>query len=348
MITPKTTCLIHKTAHQSCRLALLGLLAITAPAFGNETVFGSDNDGYGGFTAAVTTIAPTPAPGWELTAGAARFTNNPATDSGQVNSSLLQQIALDRTDGSSYTMTGIVEWTSTYAADNNRLAISLFRTSDLETSFDTGLTLLVNVGAASNQLQMRTGYNGTTVIQASLSGVTSAQLIGQTLTYVADMAFVGSDIEIDFTLSAPVNSYSQTISATVAQSSFAGEYFGFSARGRVRKATPGVNDIPFIYDAKSFSVVNMTPPPAGPPVLVLTPNTVTPGNYDFTWTSQAGKVYDIVTSTDLSTAIATWPVWDDQEGLPATPPNNVLANVPGGGDTRRFFAVVERDAPASP
>jgi hypothetical protein len=90
------------------------------------------------------------------------------------------------------------------------------------------------------------------------------------------------------------------------------------------------------------------PSVAAPFTVSILPNATTPGNYDFTWTSQAGKEYDLVSNTELSTPINTWLVWEGHAGLPATPPNNVLADVPGGGDTRRFFAVVERDAPAAP
>jgi hypothetical protein len=34
--------------------------------------------------------------------------------------------------------------------------------------------------------------------------------------------------------------------------------------------------------------------------LIITPNAATPGNYDFEWDSQEGKLYDLVSATDLS------------------------------------------------
>lgn len=85
-----------------------------------------------------------------------------------------------------------------------------------------------------------------------------AARIGTEFTFVADVAFVGTDIEVDFTLTN--QSYSQTISATVAAASYSGEYFGLSSRGRVLKTTVGVNDAPFIYDAESFSVTAVPEP----------------------------------------------------------------------------------------
>lgn len=76
------------------------------------------------------------------------------------------------------------------------------------------------------------------------------------------------------------------------------------------------------------------------------------GNYDFTWDSQEGMVYDLVSATDLASPISEWPVYDpDGDGgnppygnLPAAGAITSLANVPGDGP-RRFFAVVEREAP---
>jgi hypothetical protein len=75
-------------------------------------------------------------------------------------------------------------------------------------------------------------------------------------------------------------------------------------------------------------------------------------NFDFSWNSQAGKVYDLVTSTDLATPILTWPVYDpDGPGgnaplgdIPATGTTTTLTALAGDGPTR-FFSIVEKDAP---
>jgi lysophospholipase L1-like esterase len=74
-------------------------------------------------------------------------------------------------------------------------------------------------------------------------------------------------------------------------------------------------------------------------------------NYDFSWPSQSGKVYDLLSSTDLSTAPATWAVYDpdgpggnDPYGdILATAPSNLLSAVPASGPVR-FFAVREKEA----
>jgi hypothetical protein len=83
-----------------------------------------------------------------------------------------------------------------------------------------------------------------------------------------------------------------------------------------------------------------------PVQIVITPNSGTPGSFDFSWNSNAGKVYDLVSSTDLSTAPDTWPVWQGHSGIPTNhPAANTLTNIPGGGDPKRFFSVIEKQAP---
>jgi hypothetical protein len=82
--------------------------------------------------------------------------------------------------------------------------------------------------------------------------------------------------------------------------------------------------------------------------LVITPTAGSPGNYDFEWESQSGRLYDLVSATDLASAPSSWPVWNGQENLPATPPSNTLSVIPGGGEPRRFFAMIEKVAPPPP
>lgn len=86
--------------------------------------------------------------------------------------------------------------------------------------------------------------------------------------------------------------------------------------------------------------------------LIITPNGAA---FDFSWNSLPGKQYDLLTSIDLSTPIAEWPVYDPDgpggvdpfEGIPATGTTTSLTAVPGTG-TRRFFALREEDAPPPP
>ena len=75
--------------------------------------------------------------------------------------------------------------------------------------------------------------------------------------------------------------------------------------------------------------------------LVITHNH---GNLDFSWDSRAGKLYDLVTSTDLDTPIPEWEIHQGYANIPGTPPENMLENVDPDGD-RRFFAMIEKDVP---
>ena len=79
--------------------------------------------------------------------------------------------------------------------------------------------------------------------------------------------------------------------------------------------------------------------------------TRTGANYDYSWPSKSGKVYDLLSSTNLSTSPATWAVYDpDGPGgndpysdILATASTNVLSNVPASGPAR-FLVVAEKDA----
>ena len=81
--------------------------------------------------------------------------------------------------------------------------------------------------------------------------------------------------------------------------------------------------------------------------LVITRNGA---NYDFEWDSKPGKLYDLITSTDLATPIATWPV-HDPDGPGGVDPfgdipsagatTTILTGVPSS-DPRRFFSIREK------
>jgi hypothetical protein len=77
----------------------------------------------------------------------------------------------------------------------------------------------------------------------------------------------------------------------------------------------------------------------------IEPTVGSPGNYDFAWESEAGKLYDVASATDLSTPASTWLVWDGRGNLVAMPPTNILTHIPDGGVPLRYFAMISRDAP---
>lgn len=74
--------------------------------------------------------------------------------------------------------------------------------------------------------------------------------------------------------------------------------------------------------------------------------------FELRWPSRPGKVYDLVSSTDLSTPPSSWEIYDP-DGPGGVPPH---ANLPASGtginalsvsapDSRRFFAVGEKASP---
>ena len=62
------------------------------------------------------------------------------------------------------------------------------------------------------------------------------------------------------------------------------------------------------------------------------------------WESKAGKIYDVLSSTDLSVDPSTWPIVAGLEGIAATPPINSVMFVRPVDDSH-FYVVQERNAP---
>ena len=91
--------------------------------------------------------------------------------------------------------------------------------------------------------------------------------------------------------------------------------------------------------------------PDGPFPVTITRNSDTPGTYDFEWESRSGKLYDLLTSIDLATPVASWPVYEVGEtvygAIPSAGETTTLTAVPSG-DPSRFFVVREYDAPPPP
>ncbi|MDP0490234.1 MAG: hypothetical protein Q7Q71_04200 [Verrucomicrobiota bacterium JB023] len=80
--------------------------------------------------------------------------------------------------------------------------------------------------------------------------------------------------------------------------------------------------------------------------LSISPSETTEGSYDFTWESKPNYLYDLVSSTDLSTSPDAWDAWDGRTGIVATEAETTLTDIPGGEDSSRFFAVLEMEPPA--
>lgn len=190
--------------------------------------------------------------------------------------------------------------------------------SDTLLTAGTTYTLTVAVG----------DYKGLIPTNWHLAISTSSMAFGTFLADLAGLASALTDDELkDFTITYTATGLETQIGENLkitlwAQNDGAGQY------------------VPF--DNVRFTAVDGTAPTSTLAVTIA-PTDGSPGNYDFTWNSQAGKVYKLVSSTDLATAPASWGVWESHSDLPAS--TNTLTNVPGGGETKRFFSVIEEDAP---
>ena len=79
--------------------------------------------------------------------------------------------------------------------------------------------------------------------------------------------------------------------------------------------------------------------------LVIRESETTPGSFDFEWVGQAGKLYDLVSSTDLTTDPLTWPAWNEHSSLEVSGDSLIISTSAPGDGLQRFFAVIEKSAP---
>lgn len=96
---------------------------------------------------------------------------------------------------------------------------------------------------------------------------------------------------------------------------------------------------------------NLSPVAEAPPASDFTLIIVQTGSgLEFTWPSQDGKLYDLLSSTDLNTSPATWSPYNDGSNptyeniAPSGTGTNTLSGVDLSGTTR-FFVVFEKDEP---
>jgi hypothetical protein len=85
-----------------------------------------------------------------------------------------------------------------------------------------------------------------------------------------------------------------------------------------------------------------------PSTLTVKPTMGHPGNYNFTWNSKEGKLYDLVSAADLMLPLSAWTAWNGLTNIASTLPSNTLTNIPGGSDAHRYFAIREKNVPPVP
>ena len=243
----------------------------------NDVVFGSNNDGLGGFTASTPDAS---SESWSIQPDSVRYiTDDPdgtvdsGTDGPTNTASLLRTFLVDRTVGSSYTFEGVVNLTAGYGDDNNRVGIYLFGDqSDLAVgSGETesgALGLIVNLD--TNIIEINEGIDGNPLSpEVGLTGsLLGDALFGTTLTLKAEIAFTGNGgenyIAVRFTVT-DANNDKTAVSTTVLASDYTGDYYGFVSRARNRGVTSSNRNAPFTMDYLSFSLApsDLPAPPSG-------------------------------------------------------------------------------------
>jgi hypothetical protein len=254
-VVTATDTFLNESAFSEEREATPGLGA-------GATRFGAERDGYGGFTTSVIDSGES----WTVLPASVRYINDDPDGPGGAegptrNGTLLKQYPIDRSEGSSYRVQGVVHLHNGYADDNNRVGIYLFGSTanPSRSSAETG-ALYMFLNLANSTLAITRGINGTGLVTTTKLGTLQGNaLFGTDLIFTADITFIGEDIEINATL-LDANSELTPISTTVTASSFTGEFFGFGTRARTRGTTGKTN--PFTMDYKSFGVSNTATPPA--------------------------------------------------------------------------------------
>jgi hypothetical protein len=261
--------------------------ASTALAVPIDVTFGSNHDGLGGFTQSTVggdyvnsnsgNTIPTEI--WSEGAESVQYRNQ---GQGTSNSSFLRSIPIDRASGNAYTITGAVTLTDGYVDDNNRVGMYLFGdAAEVPNEDEVGaIGLIFNTdddssggspgGNKQDNLNLRVGIDSPELTAAVLREQTNTpyaqDLVGTTITFSADIAFVGTDIQIDASLTQADGDVTTMPTLTVAAADYTGDYFGFVTRARARNFddTAAGSDtdrsLPWVMDYESFSVVQTAVP----------------------------------------------------------------------------------------
>jgi len=265
-----------KTTATLAMMAVVGSAGSATTASAATTIFGSDNDGLGGFTHTAINDTTT-----FLTeqAGSVQYRNQ---NTGTLDAGFIKQFSIDRTpdSGQVYTMTGTFTLSDGYADDNNRLGLVLFTDpTTVASRSNTGQIGIVwntdddsrNDGPTGDNTNDNFGiyndFEGAALADASVDKVLRNQTIefaqdlyqGTQVTMSASFWFTGTDIKIEASMT-DAGGVTNVGTATVLASEFTSDYFGFVSAYRARNydgdpdPTGAARDNPLIQDYESFSL----------------------------------------------------------------------------------------------
>ena len=244
-------------------LASRALTASTAGLFlmaaqpSMAVVFGSNNDGLGGFTQSFPDVGQS----WTTNADNVQYRNE---NNGTLNSSFLGEYVLDRSPGKSYTMTGVMTLNDIDPDDNNRIGMYLFGDTAAVLNEDElgAISVLWNSddggpgqdAGPDDNLTLNIGIDFQNIVSEDRNQTNvpiAYDLVGTQLTWSTTFSFVGLNVDIEATLE-QADGDTTTASLSVPAADYTGDYFGFVTRSRSR-AYPA--DPPTDLAYESFSIV---------------------------------------------------------------------------------------------
>jgi hypothetical protein len=213
-------------------------------------------------------------------------------------------------------------------------------------------------GAQAFNARIGTGTSGDQVntqfgsYAHSTDGATTPSYVGSTVLLVGKIEFNVDGVNDRLTVWADPTGVETAAASVVVEGANIGWETPTFVKTQAFNLAPTTQGDGFIDNFRVGTIWADVVPPAEPFQLRIARSAAGPGACDFDWDSQGGKVYDLVSSTDLATPVPTWPVYDPDGpggnapygGIPAVGTTTTLTDVPRDG-ARRFFAMVERDAP---
>lgn len=228
----------------------LVLMLGASSSLADNVVFGSDDDGYGGFT----TSAPEDAGvTWTLNANSVTYANAGTVSTGTKNSSFLGEFTLDRSVGSSYIMTGTLTWDDGNPDQNCRLGMYMFGDTPVVPNEDElgAMGIIYNsddggIGNDSNDDDDFNLYIG--IDQSALDSVQRTQTLvpvasdlhGTQFSFstAIDFVDVAGTETINITSTMTAGGEDTVVSTSVAAADYTGDYFGFVNRARDSVSRP--------------------------------------------------------------------------------------------------------------
>ena len=354
-----------------------------APTVLVDILFGTNNDGLGGFTrSALNPDDPINYPNqisWSTEVDSERYINkdpdeaeNSGVDGGTKNSSLLQSFILDRSVGKRYIIEGTINLIDGYADDNNRLGFYLFGNDDNLTDAngpeenESGALCLIN-NFDNGTVSLYEGINLSPIAGASAStgrALDNTIFDNKTVKFIVSISFVESggteQIEVTGVFEDDLGATTE-VTAIVPAASYTGDYFGFVTRARNRGVTG--RNAPFTVDYKSFKISGNVAPTNLPPAFTIDPIVELDATEDVDY-SGIGSLADDASDAEgdpMTFSLVSGPVWlsvDSLTGaLSGTPTNDdvglnsftVEVNALGGSDQATLEITVNNvnDAPVA-